>query len=90
MYTEVFWRKDATSFPVEYTSTPIHDERGELAGAVVTFNDITQRRTVERMKDEFVSVVSHEPRTRPSPASFSWRPMAMELLGPRACRRAGG
>lgn len=41
---EVFWRKDGTSMPVEYMSTPIHDEAGELAGAVVTFNDITERK----------------------------------------------
>ena len=61
--TDVFWRKDGTSFPVEYIRTPIRDERGEPAGAVVTFNDITQRRTAERMKDEFISVVSHELRT---------------------------
>ena len=39
---EVFWRKDGTSFPVEYTSTPIF-ENGELVGAVVTFRDITER-----------------------------------------------
>ena len=61
--TDVFWRKDGTSFPVEYISTPIRDERGEPAGAVVTFNDITQRRAAERTKDEFISVVSHELRT---------------------------
>jgi PAS domain S-box-containing protein len=26
---EVFWRKDGTSFPVEYISTPMHDEEGQ-------------------------------------------------------------
>ncbi|MDH3625356.1 MAG: sigma 54-interacting transcriptional regulator [Myxococcales bacterium] len=41
---EVFWRKDGTSMAVEYVSTPIRDEAGELAGAVVTFNDITDRK----------------------------------------------
>lgn len=61
--TDVFWRKDGTSFPVAYITTPIRDERDELAGAVVTFNDITERQAVERMKDEFISVVSHELRT---------------------------
>jgi PAS domain S-box-containing protein len=40
---EVFWRKDGTSFPVEYVSTPIRDAAGELIGAVVTFRDITKR-----------------------------------------------
>ncbi|MFN0262271.1 sigma 54-interacting transcriptional regulator [Tepidamorphus sp. 3E244] len=40
---EVFWRKDGTSFPVEYTSTPIEDE-GKPVGAVVVFRDISKRR----------------------------------------------
>jgi PAS domain S-box-containing protein len=44
---EVFWRKDGTSFPVEYISTPMHDEQGKLIGAVVTFQDITQRKWAE-------------------------------------------
>lgn len=46
---EVFWRKDGTSFPVEYISTPMHDEDGQLVGAVVTFRDITQRRWAEQV-----------------------------------------
>src|SRR5918998_1804381 len=44
---EVFWRKDDTSFPVEYTSTPIF-ENGEIVGAVVTFKDITERKALEK------------------------------------------
>ncbi len=44
---EIFWRKDGTSFPVEYTSTPIKNEAGEISGAVVVFRDITQRRKAE-------------------------------------------
>lgn len=67
---EVFWRKDASSFLVEYVSTPIIEEGKDstlslnsIVGAVVTFRDISERRVVERMKDEFVSVVSHELRT---------------------------
>ena len=44
---EVFWRKDGTSFPVDYTSTPIIED-GELKGAVVVFKDITVRKENER------------------------------------------
>ncbi len=44
---EVFWRQDGTSFPVQYTSTPICDERDQLAGAVVIFQDITERKQAE-------------------------------------------
>ena len=40
---EIFWRKDGSSFPVEYTSTPIRDDEGALLGAVVTFRDVTER-----------------------------------------------
>jgi len=43
---EVFWRKDGTSFPVEYVSTPIH-EGGRIVGAVVVFNDISERIFIE-------------------------------------------
>ena len=43
---EVFWRKDGTYFPVEYTSTPIMED-GQIAGAVVTFRDISVRKRFE-------------------------------------------
>jgi PAS domain S-box-containing protein len=47
---EVFWRKDRTSFLVEYTSTPIFSQ-AKLVGAVVVFRDITLRRqTEERLR----------------------------------------
>ncbi|MEG4800016.1 PAS domain S-box protein [Microcoleus sp. ARI1-B5] len=59
---EVFWRRDGSSFPVEYVVAPMR-EQGEIIGAVVTFKDITDRLAIERMKDEFISVVSHELRT---------------------------
>lgn len=41
-----FWRKDGTSFPVECTTTPIREDKG-VAGMVVTFRDITERRHLE-------------------------------------------
>jgi len=43
---EVFWRRDGSSFPVDYTSTPIRDD-GRLVGAVVTFSNITTRKRAE-------------------------------------------
>jgi PAS domain S-box-containing protein len=41
-----FWRKDGTSFSVEYVSTPIR-ERGDIVGAVVVFKDTTDRKRAE-------------------------------------------
>ena len=43
---EVFWRKDGSSFPVEYTSTPVYKE-GELIGAVAVFRDVSQQRLAD-------------------------------------------
>jgi PAS domain S-box-containing protein len=43
---EVFWRKDGTSFPVEYSSTPLYEDN-RLVGAVVTFKDVTERKRAE-------------------------------------------
>jgi len=43
---EVFWRRDGSNFPVEYTSTPIRD-RGVVVGAVIVFRDISQRREAD-------------------------------------------
>jgi len=66
---EIFWRKDGTSFPVEYVARPQIDthslESGGMktVGVVVAFTDTTERRALDRMKDEFISTVSHELRT---------------------------
>ncbi|NIP71780.1 MAG: EAL domain-containing protein [Gammaproteobacteria bacterium] len=43
---EVHWRRDGTSFPVEYWSHPIF-KNGEIIGSVVTFVDITERKRAE-------------------------------------------
>ena len=50
---EVFWRKDGTSFPTEYTSTPIRGEHDNWVGAVVTFKDISERKRAEEMQQRF-------------------------------------
>ena len=75
---EIFWRKDGTSFPVEYVARPqiefephngassaANDQEpaSKAVGVVVAFTDTTERRALDRMKDEFISTVSHELRT---------------------------
>ena len=66
---EIFWRKDGTSFPVEYVARPQIDSQSSDSeglkplGVVVAFTDTTERRALDRMKDEFISTVSHELRT---------------------------
>ena len=66
--TEVFWRKDGSSIPVAYTSTPILRD-GKPDGAVVVFQEISERKQLERAdaanraKSEFLANMSHEIRT---------------------------
>jgi formate hydrogenlyase transcriptional activator len=43
---EIFWRRDGTSFPVEYWSHLVVRD-GKTLGAVITFIDITERKQVE-------------------------------------------
>ncbi len=45
---EVFWRKDGTSFPIEYVSNPLMEEE-RVVGAVVVFRDISERKQAEVM-----------------------------------------
>ncbi|MDA3971249.1 MAG: response regulator [Desulfobulbaceae bacterium] len=54
---ELFWRKDGTSFPVEYISTPMRDEQGEMVGAVVAFSDISQRKQAEELIQNILECV---------------------------------
>ena len=73
---EAFWRKDGSSFVVQYGSYPILHE-GVAKGAVVTFSDITERKAfiaelthakadaeqANRAKSAFLATMSHEIRT---------------------------
>ncbi|MGD0731933.1 MAG: PAS domain S-box protein [Terracidiphilus sp.] len=58
----LFWRRDGTSIPVELSASPLI-ENGQLSGMVVAFQDVSERRRLEKMKEEFISTVSHELRT---------------------------
>lgn len=46
---DVFWKKDGTTFPVEYMSSPMLEGKGHLIGTVITFKDITQLKKTQEL-----------------------------------------
>ena len=74
---EIFWRRDGSLLPVEYSVAPMHTVTGEISGAVVVFSDISERKQGEavlvrameaaeaatRIKSQFLANMSHEIRT---------------------------
>ncbi len=52
---DVFWRKDGSGFPVEYSSSPLL-ENGEIKGVMVIFRDIAERRRAEERQRLATSV----------------------------------
>jgi two-component system cell cycle sensor histidine kinase/response regulator CckA len=85
---EVFWRKDGSSFPVEFMSTPIRED-GELVGAVVTFRDVTerkraetaQRQVEERFRSIFENAIEGFFQTTPDGGYVSINPALARMYG---------
>jgi two-component system cell cycle sensor histidine kinase/response regulator CckA len=48
---EVFWRKSGESFPVDFNCSPIY-ENDVITGCVVMFEDITERKRLERQLEQ--------------------------------------
>jgi diguanylate cyclase len=61
---EVFWRRDGTSFPVEYTVTPM-SQGDRLTGALVVFRDISARRRIESELQRLNAVLTDQARRDP-------------------------
>ncbi|PJA32377.1 MAG: sensor domain-containing diguanylate cyclase [Zetaproteobacteria bacterium CG_4_9_14_3_um_filter_53_7] len=76
---DLFWRMDGSSFPVDYISTPIV-ETGEIVGAVVTFNDITER----KQADQEIKTALHIQRVLDSILNIALPPLSMKEVLARA------
>jgi PAS domain S-box-containing protein len=55
---EFFFRKDGSSFPVEYRAAPIFDH-GDLKGAICTFVDISERRRADEQRELLLHELDH-------------------------------
>ncbi len=54
--------EDGAYTPIIVNAAPIRTEEGLIAGSVTAFQDISAVKEVERLKDEFISIASHELR----------------------------
>jgi PAS domain S-box-containing protein len=57
----LFVHRDGGVFPTAYSAAPIVME-GQIVGAVVTFRDMTEMRRLQRMRDEYLALISHDLR----------------------------
>jgi PAS domain S-box-containing protein len=55
--------KEGRRIEVALTVSPMLDRAGQIIGASTIARDITERKQLEQLKDEFVGTVSHELRT---------------------------
>jgi PAS domain S-box-containing protein len=55
--------KDGRRIDVSLTISATRDEAGRVTGFSTIARDITERKTIDRLKDEFIGTVSHELRT---------------------------
>ena len=53
---------DGTSVTTLVNATPIHSEEGEIVSVVATIQDMTPLEELERLRSEFLGMVSHELR----------------------------
>ncbi len=70
--------KDGSERPIDDSAAPVRDAEGRMAGVVLVFRDVTdrrqrerQRRDAERRKDEFLAVLAHELRNPLAPIASS-------------------
>lgn len=56
-------RADRQDVILSVSGAPARDPSGRILAGVIVFHDVTERRAVERLKDELIGLVSHELRS---------------------------
>jgi PAS domain S-box-containing protein len=55
--------RDGSTIYISSSVAPLHSQKGEIEGAVVVFRDVSSDRELDRLKSDFVSMISHELRS---------------------------
>lgn len=48
---------------IDIDASPIKNNRGDIIGCIIVFKDVTEKREADRMRTDFISIVSHQLRT---------------------------
>ncbi len=82
---DIFWRKDGTSFPVEYSANPVIGKDAPT-GVVVIFTDISERKKAEaetldarRQAEFYVDLMGHDINNM-NQAGIGYLELALETL----------
>ena len=78
--SEVFWRKDGSSFPVDYSATPIL-EGGKITGAVVVFKDIRERKLAQENLNQALQQVQRLKERLQAENTYLKEEIQTEFLG---------
>ena len=71
--------KDGRSVPIMASAAPVRDSAGRITGAVAVVRDITALKELERLREEWASIIAHDLRQPVAAISLT----AESLLGPR-------
>ena len=59
----IITRPDGSRTFILSSAAPLRTENGVISGAVIVFQDVTAKKSIEQQKNEFLSIASHELRT---------------------------
>ncbi len=62
-YEIILTKRDGNEVFLLASAAPLRTDDGKIIGAIVVFQDITLRKSIEQQKNEFLSITSHELRT---------------------------
>jgi PAS domain S-box-containing protein len=84
---ELRLRASGHDTPVLVSAAPLRDERGHVAGAVVVFKDISAFKELERLREEWTSIVAHDLRQPVNGIMMQADLLAKEVTNPEQIKR---